>query len=141
MGLRAGDLTRNRTVYYRVRAKGGIERHRELPAPAYAAIVDALAASGRAIDTLRPDDRIFPVSSAAFCANLRRYARRARLIGVTPHVLRHSAAKLRQDTGETLEQVSALLGHRNLSTTSTHLARLEGDEDAGWRAAALLLGV
>jgi integrase/recombinase XerD len=141
MGLRAGDLTRNGAVYYRVRAKGGIERHRELPAPAYSAITDALAASGRSIDTLRPDEHIFPVSSAAFYANLRRYARRARLSGVTPHVLRHSAAKLRRDTGETLEQVSALLGHRNLSTTSTYLARLEGDEDTGWRAAAILLGV
>jgi site-specific recombinase XerD len=60
---------------------------------------------------------------------------------VTPHVLRHSAAKLRRDSGSTLEQVSALLGHRNLATTSTYLARLEGDEDQGWRSAAALLGV
>jgi len=28
MGLRAGDLTRNGAVYYRVRAKGGVERRR-----------------------------------------------------------------------------------------------------------------
>ena len=78
------------------------------------------------------------MSSAGFYANLRRYSARAGLAGVTPHVLRHSAAKLRRDSGATLEQVSALLGHRNLATTATYLARLEGDEDAGWRTAALL---
>lgn len=141
MGLRAGDLTRNGAVYYRVRTKGGVERHRELPAPAFIAITDSLVASGRSIEALGPDERLFPVSSAAFYANLRRYAARAGLTGVTPHVLRHSAAKLRRDAGSTLEQVSALLGHRNLATTATYLARLEGDDDTGWRTAAALLGI
>ena len=119
----------------------GVGKARELPAPALLAIADSLAASGRSIEALAPDERLFPVSSAAFYANLRRYAARAGLVGVTPHVLRHSAAKLRRDGGATLEQVSALLGHRNLATTATYLARLEGDEDTGWRTAAALLGV
>jgi len=141
MGLRAGDLTCNGAVYYRARTKGGIERRRELPAPAFVAITESLAAMGRSIETLAPDERLFPVSGAAFYANLGRYARRAGLTGVTPHVLRHSAAKLRRDTGATLEQVSALLGHRNLATTATYLARLEGDEDPGWRTAAAMLGL
>src|SRR5712692_1564012 len=45
MGLRAGDLTQDgTTAYYHVRAKGGLERHRELPAPAFAALGAALAA-------------------------------------------------------------------------------------------------
>jgi integrase/recombinase XerD len=141
LGLQAGDLTRNGSVYFRVRTKGGVERRRELPAPAFAAITSALAACGRTLEKMDPDDRLFDVSSAGFYANLRRYASRAGLNGVTPHVLRHSAAKLRRDSGSTLEQVSALLGHRNLATTSTYLARLEGDEDQGWRSAAALLGV
>ncbi len=141
LGLRAGDLTRNGSVYFSVRTKGGQERRRELPAPAFVAITHCLAASGRSIEQMGPEERLFPVSSAGFYANLRRYAARAGLVGVTPHVLRHSAAKLRRDSGSTLEQVSSLLGHRNLATTSTYLARLEGDEDAGWRTAAALLGV
>jgi integrase/recombinase XerD len=86
-----------------------------------------------------PDERLFTVTAAGFYSNLRRYAERAGLGGITPHVLRHSAAKLRRDGGASLEQVSALLGHRNLATTSMYLARLEGDEDPGWRSAAALL--
>ena len=39
MGLRTGDLQRrDGRVYYTVRVKGGQERNRELPAPAYTAI-------------------------------------------------------------------------------------------------------
>jgi integrase/recombinase XerD len=141
MGLRRGDLTRNGTVYYTVRAKGGTIRHRELPPPALSAIVDALEAEGRPLETLATDERIFPVTSAAFYANLRRYAVKADLQGVTPHVLRHSAAKLRRDNGASIEDVARLLGHRSLFTTARYLARLEGEEDDGWQAVADSLGV
>lgn len=44
LALRAGDLElRGSAVYYHVRTKGGTRRHRELPAPAYAAITAVLA--------------------------------------------------------------------------------------------------
>jgi integrase/recombinase XerD len=141
MGLRAGDLTRNGTVYYSVRTKGGRERHRELPVPAFSAIVTALEAAGRPLESLSAEDRLFPVSSGAFYANLRRYAQRAGLEGVTPHVLRHSAAKLRRDAGASLEDVQRFLGHQNLATTARYLARLEGEHDDGWRAVADELGL
>jgi len=141
MGLRRGDLTRNGTVYYTVRAKGGIIRHRELPLPAFSAIVDALEAEGRPLEQLETDEQLFPVTSAAFYANLRRYAKRADLEGVTPHVLRHSAAKLRRDNGASIEEVAQLLGHRSLYTTARYLARLEGEQDNGWQAVADSLGV
>ena len=39
--------------------KGGQERRRELPAPAFNAIVDALEAQGRPLEGLDPQDRIF----------------------------------------------------------------------------------
>ena len=72
MGLRRGDLTRNGSVYYTVRAKGGTVRHRELPLPAFAAMMDALEAEGRPLETLETEEAIVPVTSAAFYANLRR---------------------------------------------------------------------
>ncbi|MDQ3688839.1 MAG: tyrosine-type recombinase/integrase [Chloroflexota bacterium] len=48
-----------------------------------------------------------------------------------PHVLRHSAAKLRRDAGASIEDVQSLLGHPSLAMTATYLRRLEGEEDAG----------
>jgi len=53
--------------------------------------------------------------------------------------LRHSAAKLRRDVGEAVEEVSRFLDHANLAVTSTYLRRLEGEEDGGWRNVAALL--
>lgn len=142
LGLRAGDLeSRGGTIYYRVRTKGGTLRHRELPAPAYAAITAALDAQGTPLATLCPEAPLFAVSSHGFYKNLKAYAERAGLKGVTPHVLRHSAAKLRRDTGATIEDVGSFLGHRSLHTTSRYLARLEGERDTGWHGVAAALGV
>jgi site-specific recombinase XerD len=100
-----------------------------------------LTAEGRSFDNLTPTERIFAVSSHGFYLNLRRYAARAGLTGVTPHVLRHSAAKLRRIAGESLENVSSFLGHRSLATTAGYLKKLEGEEDRGWTAVASLLGL
>ena len=142
LALTAGSLTREHgAVYYRVRAKGGQERYRELPAPAADAIATACAARGEVLAALPPEARLFPISSQGFAANLARYAGRADLGHVAPHALRHSAAKLRRGTGASLEDVSAFLGHRNLATTARYLARLEGERDDGWRAAATALGL
>jgi hypothetical protein len=43
--------------------------------------------------------------------------------------------------GASIEDVSALLGHRSIATTATYLARMEGEEDEGWEAVATALGV
>ena len=99
MGLRAGDLTRNGAVYYNVRVKGGVERRRELPAPVLHAIVAFLIADGRSMEELGPEESIFNVSHQTYYAYLRRYARRAGLVGLKPHDLRHTAAKLRRNNG------------------------------------------
>ena len=84
---------------------------------------------------------LFPVSGQGFAANLDRYARRAGLGHLTPHGLRHSAAKLRRATGASLEDVQSLLGHQTLATTSRYLARLEAEQDPGWAAAAAAIGL
>jgi integrase/recombinase XerD len=141
LDLRAADITRNGTVYYTARTKGGHHRRRELPSPAFGAIQDSLAATGRQLDAMDPAERLFAVSPHGFYANLRRYASRAGLDRVTPHVLRHSAAKLRREAGASIEDVQALLGHRSLATTATYLRRLEGEGDDGWAPVAVALGL
>ena len=48
------------------------------------------------------------------------------------HILRHTAAKLRRDAGESIEDVSRFLDHSSLAVTTTYLRRLEGQKDLGW---------
>ena len=139
MNLKAGDLSRKGAVFYAYRGKGGRHHRRELPEPCVAAIVEALAARGKSLQDMADDDPLFDVSSHGFYMNLRRYFRKAKLPQGGVHVLRHSAAKLRRDVGETVEQVSSFLDHSNLQVTTTYLRRLEGEEDAGWRKVAALL--
>jgi integrase len=74
---------------------------------------------------------VFNVSTQGFYLNLRRYLRKAKLPETGVHVLRHSAAKLRRDVGESIEDVSRFLDHSNLAVTTTYLRRLEGEEDDG----------
>jgi integrase len=57
------------------------------------------------------------------------------------HVLRHSAAKLRRDAGESIESVSQFLDHSSLAVTSVYLRRLDGVEDRAWREVADAIGV
>jgi integrase/recombinase XerD len=137
--LRRGDLTRNGAIFYTVRIKGGNVKRRELPAPAFEAIESALRRQGRPLDTLPEDAPLWNVSAQGFYLNLRRYARNAKLPEFGIHTLRHTAAKLRRDAGAKLEDVQRLLNHSNLATTSRYLARLEGDQDEGWRAVAAIL--
>ena len=66
------------------------------------------------------------ISHWGFGQNLARYGKKAKLGHVTPHALRHSAAKLRRKTGASIEDVGALLGHQSIATTARYLARLEG---------------
>jgi integrase len=68
LGLQAGDLRADAAagvVTFRVRAKGGKQRHRDLPPPALAAIRAALAARGLSLETV----------PAALCDQLARVLR------------------------------------------------------------------
>ena len=79
--------------------------------------------------------------SATFYGRFRRYLENAGLPASGLHVLRHSAAKLRRDAGESIEDVSRFLDHSSLAVTSTYLRRLEGQEDKGWGKVAEAIGV
>jgi len=57
------------------------------------------------------------------------------------HVFRHSAAKLRRDAGESVEEVSRFLDHRSLAMTATYPRRLEGQEDRSWGKVAEAIGL
>lgn len=148
--MTVGDLsTEDGRVWYRYRGKGGKTGKRELPQPAHAAIVAALSAFGHDIATLAADAPLSPasgrngaaVTSGTFYANLQRYFRDAGLPAAGVHIFGHSAAKLRRDAGESIEDVSRFLDHSSLAVTTTYLRRLEGEEDRSWAKVAAAIGV
>ena len=125
ISMKAGNLILDGDrAYYTYRGKGGKQGHRELPQPALNAIRASLAAFGKDITTMSPDESLWPskshhgkgITSGTFYGNLQRYFRKA---GITPsgvHIFRHTAAKLRRDAGETVEDVSRFLDHSSLGS-------------------------
>ena len=57
------------------------------------------------------------------------------------HLFRHSAAKLRREAGQSVEEVSQFLDHSSLAVTSVYLRQLEGDRDTAWSKVAESIGV
>lgn len=57
------------------------------------------------------------VQSKTIQRAVQRFAKKAGISIVTPHVLRHSFSKSLIDAGVSLEKVATLLGHSNLNTT------------------------
>jgi site-specific recombinase XerD len=142
----------------------------DLPKPVYAAIERYLIASKR-LDTIQPDDPIFiahsdrakhlktrsgrsvaddqytpgasPISSREVGRVLKKYARHAGIddTKVHVHVLRHSAAMLRDEVGEDVKDISELLGHKNLNTTMIYLKHMKGRADISWRKVEALIGL
>jgi site-specific recombinase XerD len=68
-----------------------------------------------------------PLQPQAVQNLVHKYAQRAGLTDVTPHVLRHSFAKHLLDAGEDLATVSRLLGHERLETTAIYTQPHERD--------------
>jgi integrase len=124
---------------YCVRVKGGHQRRRRIPPPALRAIITSLEAQGRGVERLAPDDLLFDITGSGLYANFRRYAAVAGLENVTPHALRHAAAKLRRRSGASIEAVSAFLGHSSIATTAIYLRQHEVEPDEGWRPVASAL--
>jgi integrase/recombinase XerC len=149
ISLKAKDIVvEDGKAWYQYRGKGGKVGRRELPRPAFEAIQRTLADIGKALETMRPEESLWQagaracgVTSATFYAHFRRYLRAAGLPPSGIHVLRHTAAKLRRDAGETVESVSAFLDHSSLAVTTTYLRRLEGTEDRSWGRVAEAIGV
>ena len=148
---------RNGAHWYRWAGKGKGRRD-ELPQP----VVDALAAWKAYCPS---SEHVFPAFSdcAKTLPNVARAGgykggplsdhevgrilkRYARLAGLDPervhvHMLRHSAAMLRKETGSDLEEISEFLDHSGLSITQVYLHRVEGRKDNAWVTVAQLLGL
>jgi integrase len=112
------------------------------------AINEWLPASGRSLVSMAAEESLWPdrksgrgITSGTFYTNLRRYLKAAGLPPGGVHIFRHSAAKLRRDAGETVEEVSRFLDHSSLAVTTTYLRRLEGQEDGSWAKVAALLAL
>jgi len=148
-GMTAGSLSvEGDAVFYSYRGKGGKTGKRELPQPAYEAIKAWLACAGQNVATMLPGESLWQnqrtgkgITSGVFYSNLRRYLRAAGLPPGGVHIFRHSAAKLRRDAGESIEDVSRFLDHSSLAVTTTYLRRLEGQEDRSWAKVAEAIGV
>ncbi len=96
-----------------------------------------------------PDDYIFtgawqnrPLISSQVNNLLRKYARLAGIGGrVHVHMLRHTAASLRRQVGDSPEDIQRMLGHANLAVTQIYLHGLEGRKDVSWEKVGSLLGL
>ena len=149
IGLTAGDLSLEDDVpFYAYRGKGGKRGRRELPRPAYQAILATLADAGLELTAMEPSASLWQagagergVTSSTFYSRFRRYLRLAGLPPSGVHILRHSAAKLRRDAGESIEAVSSFLDHSSLAVTTVYLRRLEGDTDGAWPDVAAAIGI
>ena len=150
LNLKVSDLIQDgEAVYYSYRGKGGKHGKRELPRPAFRAIQQALAAFGKDLAAMKPEESLWPssadsgrgITSGTFYGNLLRYFKAAGLMPAGVHIFRHSAAKLRREAGESVEQVSRFLDHSSLAVTTVYLRQLEGDRDTAWEQVAENLGL
>jgi site-specific recombinase XerD len=149
--MTAGDLSfENDVCFYTYRGKGGKMGRRELPRPALDALKVALVAFQKDLGVMTPAESLWPspcavegrgLTSGTFYGRFRRYLAKAGLPPAGLHILRHTAAKLRRDAGESIEDVSRFLDHSSLAVTSTYLRRLEGQEDHGWGRVAEAIGL
>jgi site-specific recombinase XerD len=149
LGMTAASMSdEGESVFYTYRGKGGKTGRRELPRPAFEAIRTWLACVGKDLATMPGAASLWPnvrrgqgITSGTFYTNLRRYLAKVGLPLAGVHIFRHSAAKLRRDAGESVEEVSRFLDHSNLATTTTYLRRLEVVEDRSWSKVAQALGL
>jgi site-specific recombinase XerD len=147
--LTAGDIAfEGSRAFYTYKGKGGKTGRRELPAPALRAIEAWLRVCGQELRTMPASSPLWPnprtgkaITSGVFYTNLRIYLTRVGLPAAGVHIFRHSAAKLRRDAGETVEEVSRFLDHSSLAVTTTYLRRLEGQEDRSWERVAEAIGL
>ena len=140
--LRWGDLKRNGVLTVRFLNKGGDYTSEEANLACWDALVDYLRAAGR-LDAMTKDAPLWtahdrsgkstgsPLSSHAFAANLKRYARAAGLDedAIHVHQLRHTFARLVGEDEGDMTKVQHALGHKNLATTRVYLPRVTTKRD------------
>ncbi len=118
--VRGGKGNKDRTVPLNVDARRAVE--------AYKAVRPPFAG-----DHLFVGQRGQPLRPQGVQIVVQKYARRAGLPEVTPHVLRHTFAKHVLDAGEDLATVQRLLGHERLETTAIYTHPTARDLEAAVR--------
>ena len=151
INLTAGDIAfDDSAVFYRYTGKGGLRGRRELPSVPRSRCDTAISRRCRQGPRVHASfgESLWQasagpngVSSATFYNRFRGYLAKAGLPLSGVHLLRHTAAKLRRDVGESVESVSQFLDHSSLAVTTTYLRRLEGQRDAAWHGVASVIGV
>jgi len=150
-------------IYYRWSGKGRSRRD-QCPQIVWESIENFLFAAGK-LPGIQPEAYIFtpltdraarlpnvdpsrwtrnrPLSSREVGRLLKKYSRKAGLdpTKIRVHTLRHTAAMLRRQAGDDIDQISSFLGHSSLSTTQIYLHRLSGQADSSWLRVAELLGL
>ena len=119
-----------------------------MPTSALLATVTTLSDAGKDLRTMAREESLWQagatqrgVTSGTFYCRLRGYQEAAGLPSSGVHVLRHTAAKLRREAGESVESVSQFLDHSSLAVTTIYLRRLEGQRDTTCPAVAAAIGL
>lgn len=136
IGLRWGDLKLEGSgLILTARVKGGKKENREVNHPSVkAALFDYLQASGRR-KGMTPSSPLWtrhdhagdpgqPLTSHAFAANLKRYARQAGIGYIHLHQTRHTVARIVAEESGSLTATQDVLGHENLTTTKVYVQRI-----------------
>lgn len=149
--LRWGEIEESDgKVWYTWSGKGKFDQHYEMARPVWEAIRAYLRAAGR-LTQIRQQDYIFAgASGPATCLSMREVGRLLKryclLAGLDPkavhvHVLRHSAAMLREAAGDSPKKISKFLGHSNIATTFIYLDHAQGLVDDNQVAVGNLIGL
>lgn len=163
--LRWGDFSMSgERAMYKWSGKGKEDEKNELPAPAWVAIKTWLKAADRwgqmtdddyifiplndhatRLKTVTPEtwNRNHPISLKQVNTLLKRYARRAGLDAekIHVHILRHTAAMLRDEAGDDIQEICNFLSHSSVAVTQIYLHRVRGKKDTTWIKVEALLGL
>ena len=107
--------------WLRVRGKGEKERLVPMGRFAQKALMDWQAVLGKNSGPLFPGEGCERIAVRTVHRIVSRAAKRVGLVGVSPHVLRHSFATHMLEGGASLRVLQELLGHQSLVTTQRYL--------------------
>ena len=137
MTLKWSDIQNNRIFYVRSKTKGKLNL--EIIAPAQE-ILDFYKSQNRSTDYVFPillKDDLTPIQIAnRHHKVLRRYNSKlkkiAQLVGMnkmpTSYVARHSFATILKMTGSSIEKISEMMGHTDVSITITYLKEFSNED-------------